>query len=190
VLWHCWLGGRKGIRPVKNGGGWWRWARVSLDGVAPSQMVIMSASVNLPLHHKVQKFSSGTSSPGWSRKKGRKIVVVWCLCRREGTRIPLIITTCVREVEDRGDWLMIILLVLLRWIAVIKGSTPFPQESLVMHEESMMRPVGDSSWFWSVLRFSFSALALLVGDRKRTWPLKTWAHLPEQREEEIQGQTG
>jgi len=20
VLWHCWLGGRKGIRPVKNGG--------------------------------------------------------------------------------------------------------------------------------------------------------------------------
>jgi len=26
VLWHCWLGGRKGIRPVKNGdagGGHW-----------------------------------------------------------------------------------------------------------------------------------------------------------------------
>ena len=20
MLWHCWLGGRKGIRPVKNGG--------------------------------------------------------------------------------------------------------------------------------------------------------------------------
>ena len=39
-------------------------------------MVSMSASVNLPLHHKVQKFSSGTSSPGWSRKKGRKMVVV------------------------------------------------------------------------------------------------------------------
>ena len=31
----------------------------------------MSVSVNLPLHHKVQKFSSGTSSPGWSREKGR-----------------------------------------------------------------------------------------------------------------------
>jgi len=28
------------------------------------------------LHHKVQKFSSGTSSPGWSWKKGRKMVVV------------------------------------------------------------------------------------------------------------------
>jgi len=34
------------------------------------------ASVSLPLHHKVQKFSSGTGSPGWSRKKGRKTVVV------------------------------------------------------------------------------------------------------------------
>ena len=36
----------------------------------------MSASVNLPLQHKVQKFSSGTGSPGWSRKKGHKTVVV------------------------------------------------------------------------------------------------------------------
>jgi len=52
-------------------------ALVSLDGVAPSQMVSVSASVNLPLHHKVQKFSSGTVSPGWSRKKGGKMVVVW-----------------------------------------------------------------------------------------------------------------
>jgi len=39
-------------------------------------MVSALASVNLPLHHKVQRFSSGTSSPGWSRKKGRKTVVV------------------------------------------------------------------------------------------------------------------
>jgi len=36
----------------------------------------LSASVNLPLHHKIQKFSSGTGSPGWSWKKGRKTVVV------------------------------------------------------------------------------------------------------------------
>ena len=50
----------------------------SLDGVAPSQMVCVSASVNLPLHSKVQKFSSGTGSPGWSWKKDRKtVVVVW-----------------------------------------------------------------------------------------------------------------
>jgi len=38
-------------------------------------MVGVSASVNLPLHYKVQKFSSGTGLPGWSRKKGRKTVV-------------------------------------------------------------------------------------------------------------------
>jgi len=49
---------------------------VSLDGVAPSRMVGVSASVNLPLHHNVQKFSSGSGSPGWSWKKGRKTVVV------------------------------------------------------------------------------------------------------------------
>ena len=43
--------------------GWWRWALVSPDGVASSRMVGVSASVNLPLHHKVQKFFSGTDSP-------------------------------------------------------------------------------------------------------------------------------
>jgi len=37
----------------------------SPDGVAPSWMVGVSASVNLLLHCKVQKFSSGTGSPGW-----------------------------------------------------------------------------------------------------------------------------
>jgi len=80
VLWCCWLGSRQGIRPVKKYGGWWRWALFSLDGVAPSRMVSVSASVNLSLHYKVQKFSFGTSSPGWSRKKGRKTVVVVNAC--------------------------------------------------------------------------------------------------------------
>jgi len=73
VLWHCCFGGRKGIRPVKKwgdgGGGHW------LD-----RMVCVSASVNLPLHHKVQKFSSGTGSPGWSRKRAVKWLWWWrCL---------------------------------------------------------------------------------------------------------------
>jgi len=48
-------------------------ALVSPDGVVRSRMVGVSASVNVPLLHEVQKFSSGT---GWSRKKGRKTVVV------------------------------------------------------------------------------------------------------------------
>jgi len=57
-------------------GGWWRWALVGLALVAPSLIVSVSASVNLPLYHKVQKFTSGTGSPGWSRKRGRKTDVL------------------------------------------------------------------------------------------------------------------
>jgi len=69
------VGRQEGHPACKKYEGWWRWALVSTDGVAPSRMVGVSASVNLSLHHKVQKFSSGTGSPGWSRKKGRKTVV-------------------------------------------------------------------------------------------------------------------
>jgi len=46
-------------------------------------MVGLSASVNLPLHHKLQKFSSGTGSPGWSQKKGREMVVVLHNCTKK-----------------------------------------------------------------------------------------------------------
>jgi len=56
-------------------GGRWKWALVSPDGVVPNWMVGVSASANLPLHHKVRKFSSGTGSPGWSRAKVREMVV-------------------------------------------------------------------------------------------------------------------
>ena len=48
----------------------------------------MSASVNLPLHHKVQKFSSGTISPEWSRKKGDKTVVVVVVIQ-DNTGVPV-----------------------------------------------------------------------------------------------------
>jgi len=72
------VGRREGHPACKKMGRWWRWALVSPDGVAPSQMVDVSACVNLPLRHKVQKFSYGTCSPGWSWKKGHKtVVVVW-----------------------------------------------------------------------------------------------------------------
>jgi len=73
------LGGRKGIRPVKYGG-WWRWALLCPDGVVPIWMVGVSASVILPLHHKVQKFCSGTGSPGSSQKKSHKTDVVAVMC--------------------------------------------------------------------------------------------------------------
>jgi len=68
----CWLvafsdlttlvGRQEGHPACKNMGEWRRWAPVSPDGVAP---------------YKVQKFSSGTGSPGWSKKKGCKMVVVY-----------------------------------------------------------------------------------------------------------------
>jgi len=53
----------------------------------------VSASVNFPLHNKVQKFSSGTGSPGWSQKKGRKTVVCVCACNAANSRVNMKFTT-------------------------------------------------------------------------------------------------
>ena len=73
-------------------------ALVSPDGVAPSRMVGVSASVNLPLHHKVQKFSSGTGSSRWSRKKGRKTVVVVWLPKNQ-VKCPIFLRQCITDVN-------------------------------------------------------------------------------------------
>ena len=73
-------------------GGWWRWALVSPEGGAPSRMVDVSASVNLPLHRKVQKFSSDISSPGWSRKRAVKLACV-CMCDAALARCGLLLWT-------------------------------------------------------------------------------------------------
>jgi len=64
---------------------------VSLDGVAPSRLVGVSASVNLPLHHKVQKFSSGTSLPDCSRK--RAVKRLWC-----GVPIMILLSQLLYEI--------------------------------------------------------------------------------------------
>ena len=59
--------------------GWWRWALVSPDGVAPSRMVGVSASVNLPLQACTIKSRSSLlapAHPGGPGKKGCKTVVV------------------------------------------------------------------------------------------------------------------
>jgi len=74
---------QEGHPACKKWGGWWRLALVSPDGVAPSRMVGVSASVNLPLHHEVQKFSSGSGSPGWSWKRGSKVVVCLSVCEHQ-----------------------------------------------------------------------------------------------------------
>jgi len=57
-------------------GGWWRWALLSPDGVAPSRMVSVSASVNLPFHHKSRSSllaSSHLAGPG-----KRAVKWLWC----------------------------------------------------------------------------------------------------------------
>jgi len=81
-------------------------ALVSPDGVAPSWMVGVSASVNLPLHHKVQKFFSGTGSPGWSWKRAVRRLCV-CVCgvdlvtgTTSGRREPLILQGSLPELVD------------------------------------------------------------------------------------------
>jgi len=61
----------------------------------------MSASVNLPLHHKVQKFSSGTSSPGWSRKKGPVVPSTVMLSCAVGMHLH-------RQVHGNGQNLMLV----------------------------------------------------------------------------------
>jgi len=78
VLWRCWLGGRKGIRPVKNmddgGGGHWL---VRMEW-RPAGWSVCLSLLTFPCTTKsrLQKLSSGTGSPGWSWKKGHKTVVV------------------------------------------------------------------------------------------------------------------
>jgi len=71
------VGWQEGHPACKKYGGWWRWALVSPDKVAPNQMVGVSASFILPLHRKVQKFCSGTSSPG---RPGKRDVKWLCGC--------------------------------------------------------------------------------------------------------------
>ena len=70
------VGQQEGHPVCKKYGGWWRWALVSLAGVAPSQMVSVSASVNLPLHHKVQKFFLALAHLGGPGKGAIKRL--WC----------------------------------------------------------------------------------------------------------------
>jgi len=91
-------------------------------------MVGASASVNLPLHHKVQKFSTGTGSPGWSWKKGRKrdvvvslgllyifVLIMVALCNRADHYIfalwflSFFLLFFPRLISAVGDWISAIL---------------------------------------------------------------------------------
>jgi len=63
--------------------GWWRWALVSPDGVVPSRMVGVSASVNLPLHHQSSEVLLWHRLTRVGLEMGRK-TVVWCGGYRPG----------------------------------------------------------------------------------------------------------
>jgi len=71
---------------------------VSPDGVAPNRMVGVSASVNLPLHHKVQNSLLAPAHPGGPGKRAVKRLcgavvfvflllfvssIVWYWCRSQ-----------------------------------------------------------------------------------------------------------
>jgi len=72
-------------------GGWWRWALLSLDGVAPSRMVSLSAFVNLPLHHKLPKRALKRLWCGvvWYRYVVRNIHTKFHLSRPTSFRVML-----------------------------------------------------------------------------------------------------
>jgi len=77
------IGWQEGHPACKKMGGRWRWALFSPDGVTPSRMVGVSACY-LPLHHKLQKFSSGTGSPGGPGKRAVKRLWWWLCTLKDG----------------------------------------------------------------------------------------------------------
>ena len=116
-------------------------------------MVSVSASaVNLSLHHKVQKFSSGTVSPGRSRKKDRKtvvVVVVWgpdkavCLC------------VCVRMIAFAQNGL---------WRDIMQGGSSWPyyivQVSRYSHRSKLKSPEQNVSFGVKAILVNFMSECL------------------------------
>jgi len=105
------VGWQEGHPACKNGNGKGRQCLVQMEWRPARWSVCLPLLCNLPLHHdKVQKFSSGTGSPGWSRKKGRKTVVVWC-CNR-------FLYTAAHAPDTSSDEFYFSVLMTLLWITV------------------------------------------------------------------------
>ena len=71
VGWAAGLG-----HPACKNGGWWRWALVSSDGVAPSQMVGVSDSVYLPCTIESRSSLLAPAHPGGPGI--RAVKRLWC----------------------------------------------------------------------------------------------------------------
>ena len=91
MLWRCWLEAPPACKKIWRG--WWRWALVSPDGVAPSRVVGVSASVNLPLHHKVQCSLLALAHPDGPGK--RAVKWLWWLLLVVTVRVSHRVTKCV-----------------------------------------------------------------------------------------------
>jgi len=98
VLWHCGImtcllllyalvafsaltllvGRQEGHPACKKWGGWGRWALVSPDKVAPSRMVSVSASVNLPCTIKTRSFLLAPADLSGPGKRAIKRLWWWC----------------------------------------------------------------------------------------------------------------
>ena len=86
VLWHCWLGDRKGIRPVKNWVlvcWWWNYDWSFARLITP---VVTTTSITLS-SNKIQNGNilvlASPGRPGkWSLKRRQKETVAWSSTRR------------------------------------------------------------------------------------------------------------
>ena len=79
VLRRCWLGGRKGIRPVKNFEWWGTGMVICLERDADLHMAqLMPLPLTVSCFSKIQIgfYLSGTSSLGSPRKRAVKLVCV------------------------------------------------------------------------------------------------------------------
>ena len=70
---------------------------VTPDGVVPSQMVGVSASVNLPVHHKVQSSLLAPTHEGGPRKRAVKRLW-WC-----GNYLPHISVACLATIYEKPN---------------------------------------------------------------------------------------
>jgi len=106
VLWHCWLGGRKGIRPIKEwwdggGGRWLVWVEWR-----PAGWSVCLPLLIFPCTIKSRSSLLALAHPGGHRKKGCKMVVVvvtsinllcrWVICCSKMQAMSILSTLCIR----------------------------------------------------------------------------------------------
>ena len=76
---HCWLGDRKGIRPVKNGG-WWRWHWLVRMEWRPAGWLVCLPLLIFPCTIKSRSSLLAPAHPGGPGKRAvKRLCCVWCV---------------------------------------------------------------------------------------------------------------